>query len=89
MACLGARAQNDGMTFVFAAVAIVLIACVALVAAGRFDRIGDAVPDARPADDNLDPQFDVVIRGYRMDEVDRALAERDAQIAELKERMSG
>lgn len=76
------------MTFVFAVVAIVLIACVALIAAGRFDRMTEAVPDARPSDDSLDPQFDVVIRGYRMDEVDRALAERDAQIAELKERKS-
>ena len=60
------------MTVLFVLLCIGVIAGVALVAAGRLDRLPEAAPDRRPEGLTADglPAFDVVARGYRMDEVD-------------------
>ena len=60
------------MTVLFVLLCIGVIAGVALVAAGRLDRLPEAAPDRRPEGLTAAglPAFDVVPRGYRMDEVD-------------------
>lgn len=70
------------MTFLFAVIAIAVIAAIAMVAAGRFETALEAAPSTRPVGDG--PNFDVTFRGYRMDEVDELLAEKDAEIASLR-----
>lgn len=69
------------MLFVLLVVAV--IAGVALVAAGNLDRLEDVAPDRRPA---AGPTFDVVPRGYRMDEVDAVIAELQEENARLRGR---
>lgn len=73
------------MTALFVLIAVVVVAGVAMVAAGRFDRLGEAVPDRAPdtAPDGS-PRFDVVARGYRMDEVDAAIAALREENARLR-----
>lgn len=88
------------MTWIWVLMAILLLGVTAAVAVGYGGSMGRAYPD-RPelllpadrmvaAEDLEDVRFSVVLRGYRMDEVDdvvrrlvRELAERDARIAEL------
>ncbi len=69
------------MTVLFALLAIAAIGAVGLVAAGRLGELSDPEPDRRPEPVNGDPTFDVVVRGYRMDEV-------DAVIEDLKRRLN-
>lgn len=71
------------MTFLFAIVAIAVIAGIAMAASGRFDDSPEAALSTRPVGDG--PNFDVTFRGYRMDEVDAVLANKDAEIARLTE----
>lgn len=88
------------MTWIWVLMAILLLGVTAAVAVGYGGSMGRAYPD-RPelllpadrmiaADDLEDVRFSVVMRGYRMDEVDdvvrrlvHELAERDARLAEL------
>lgn len=70
------------MTALFVLVAVAVIAGVALVADGRFDRMPEADPDRRPS--GGEPAFDVVVRGYRMDEVDATIAELRDENARLR-----
>jgi cell division septum initiation protein DivIVA len=44
------------------------------------------VRDARPDEKFGNPAFDVVARGYRMDEVDQVIEELQAQVAKLSGR---
>lgn len=75
------------MTLLFVVVCIGVIAGVALVAAGRLDRLPDAPGDRRPP--GGDPAFDVVARGYRMDEVDAVIEGLRAENARLRGQGSG
>lgn len=68
------------MTVLFVLLAMAAIGAVGLAAAGRFGELPEAEPDQRPALIDGEPQFDVVVRGYRMDEV-------DAVIEDLKRRL--
>ncbi|GAB3421838.1 DivIVA domain-containing protein [Flindersiella endophytica] len=88
------------MTWIWVLMAILLLGVTAAVAVGYGGSMGRAYPD-RPelllpadrmvsADDLEDVRFSVVMRGYRMDEVDdvvrrlvREIAERDARLSEL------
>ena len=73
------------MTLVFIAVGLVVIAAAFWFAVGRLDpSLPDAQSDLRPDQRAGDPAFDVVLRGYRMDEVDATIADLQSQIAELK-----
>jgi TolA-binding protein len=70
------------MTFIFAVLAILVIAGAAMLITGRFapsmgiDNTGDYVLESAG--------FDVTLRGYRMDEVDQRIAELEGKIAELE-----
>lgn len=70
------------MTFLFAIVAIAVIALIAMAASGHFENSLEPAPSTRPAGDM--PNFDVTFRGYRMDEVDAVLAAKDEQLGELR-----
>jgi DivIVA domain-containing protein len=89
------------MTWIWVLMAILLLGVTAAVAVGYGGSMGRAYPD-RPelllpadrmvsADDLEDVRFSVVMRGYRMDEVDdvvrrlvHEIAERDARIADMR-----
>ena len=79
------------MTVLFVLLCIGVIAGVALVAAGRLDRLPEAAPDRRPEGLTADglPAFDVVARGYRMDEVDAQIADLQAEIERLRDDAPG
>ena len=68
------------MTILFVLLAMAAIGAVGLAAAGRLGELPEAKPDHRPALAEGEPNFDVVVRGYRMDEV-------DAVIEDLKRRL--
>ena len=61
------------MTWLFVIVVIVLLGVGFVLVLGLLGDLPEAEPDLRP--DTLDgaPAFDVVVRGYRMDEVDAQL----------------
>lgn len=65
------------MMLVFVLVAIAVIAGIALASVGRLGELPEAPVDRRPAEVG----FDVVLRGYRMDEVDAELADLRARLA--------
>jgi hypothetical protein len=65
------------MMLLFVLVAIAVIACIALASVGRLGELPEAPVDRKPAEAG----FDVVIRGYRMDEVDAELAQLRSRLA--------
>lgn len=70
------------MSLLFAVVAILVVGAAFLYAAGRGSGLPSADPDRRP---RVTPDdFDVVLRGYRMDEVDARIADLERQIADLR-----
>ena len=81
------------MTFLFVVLAIGVIAAVAVLVTGRYSPSmgisagGDYRPDQSGTGENgsgsTTTQFDVVVRGYRMDEVDAKIAELESKIQEL------
>lgn len=89
------------MTWIWVLMTVVLLGLTAAMAMGRGDAMARAYPDRpdvrlpahRPLDavDLEDVRFSVVLRGYRMDEVDDVMrrlvdeiAERDAQLAQYE-----
>lgn len=69
----------------FVVLAIAVIAAVAVLVTGRWSpSMGvSATGDYRPDLPNS-PQFDLAVRGYRMDEVDDKIAELEQTIASLR-----
>lgn len=73
------------MAVVFFLVASLVIVAAFLLATGRLDaRLPAASHDLRPAERDGEPAFDVVLRGYRMDEVDATIADLRSQIERLR-----
>jgi hypothetical protein len=70
------------MTILFVLLAMAAIASVGLAAAGRLGALPEAQPDHRPAGD---PTFDVVLRGYRMVEVDAVIEDLQRQLDERRD----
>ncbi len=74
------------VTFLFVILTIGVIATVVVLVTGRYSPTmgvstsGDYRPDV--TDSSHAPQFDVVVRGYRMDEVDAKIAELESKIQE-------
>ena len=73
------------MVVLFVLIAIGVIAVIGMVAAGRFGALPAAPVDRRPDTRDGEPAFDVVLRGYRMDEVDAVVADLRAQVDRLSE----
>ena len=71
------------MTWLFVVVAILVIAGVVIAMSGRLGQLPEAPPDLRPAQVDGQPAFDVVVRGYRMDEVDARIARMQEEIDRL------
>lgn len=93
------------MTWLWVVLVLVVLGATAAVAVGRGGAMARAYPDRRevrlPTDrpvgskDLRELAFSVVLRGYRMDEVDdvisrvtRDLAEREGRLAEREERLA-
>ena len=74
---------NTYVTSLFVLIAIAVIAAVAMVASGRWGQLPEASMDLRPETPDGRPTFDVVLRGYRMDEVDAELERLQRRIDEL------
>lgn len=73
------------MAVVFLLVALLVIVAAFWLATGRLDaRLPAASHDFRPDQRGGEPAFDVVVRGYRMDEVDATIADLRSQIDRLK-----
>ena len=72
------------MTVVFVLLAVLVIAGAFWIAVGRFDAsLSPDAADLRPDKRGGEPAFDVVLRGYRMDEVDATIADLQNQIEQL------
>lgn len=83
---------------VFVVAAAVVLFAVAALAAGRGGSLADPVQDRveprlpeRPLEpgDVEDLRFAVVVRGYRMDQVDAVLARLGTELARRDERIAG
>ena len=77
------------MTWLFVIVAILVVGAGFLLILGLLGDLPEAEPDLRPDTRDGEPSFDVVVRGYRMDEVDAQLADLQAQIDELRDGAAG
>ncbi len=71
------------VTWVFVVVSILVIGGVVMAISGRLGELPEATPDLRPEVVDGEPAFDVVVRGYRMDEVDARLASMQQEIDRL------
>lgn len=73
------------MSLLFVVLGIAVIAGAFWLAVGRLDaELPNATSDLKPDERGGEPAFDVVLRGYRMDEVDATIAKLQGQIDELK-----
>ncbi len=80
--------SNTDMSFVFAVLVILVIGGAVTYATGRWGGgLTPAEPELRPARTPSD--FDVVLRGYRMDEVDARIADLEQQVADLRDGRRG
>ena len=71
------------MMLVFVLVAIAVIACIALASVGRLGELPEAPVDRKPTEAG----FDVVVRGYRMD--DEELGRLRARLAAHEQGTTG
>ena len=72
------------MTWLFVVIGIAVLAFVFLAVLGPLGELPPVEPDLKPDLVDGQPQFDVVVRGYRMDEVDEQLAAMQAEIDALR-----
>jgi hypothetical protein len=75
---------NVVVTWIFAIVAILVLGAAFLAALGLLGDLSPTEPDLRPDTRDGEPSFDVVARGYRMDEVDAQVAAMQAEIERLR-----
>ena len=68
----------------FVLLAIAVIGLIGLAAVGRLGELPEAEPDLRPDQWDGQPAFDVVLRGYRMDEVDAVVSSLQRELATLR-----
>ena len=62
-----------------------VVAAIAWFVVGKFEVwLPDAGSDLKPNTRDDDPAFDVVLRGYRMDEVDSTIVQLQAEIESLR-----
>jgi len=75
------------VSLVFALVAILVVAGVLLFASGRWSGLPTVQRDRRTDVDGAG--FEVVLRGYRMDEVDARIARLEAELAQARRSSRG
>lgn len=63
---------------------IAVIGLIGLAAVGRLGELPSVEPDQRPDRRDGHPAFDVVIRGYRMDEVDAVVGTLQRELSALR-----
>jgi uncharacterized membrane protein len=80
---VGGAWWNMHVTWFFVVIAILVIAGAFLASLGLLGELPEVEPDLRPAQVDGQTQFDVVVRGYRMDEVDDELARLNGEIDRL------
>ena len=70
---------------VFFVISAAVVAAIAWFVVGKFEAwLPDAGSDLKPEKRDDDPAFDVVLRGYRMDDVDDTIAQMQAEIESLR-----
>ncbi len=75
----------DGpVTVLFVVLVIVVIGLIGLAAVGRLGELPPVEPDLRPDRWDGYPAFDVVLRGYRMDEVDAVVTTLQREVTSLR-----
>lgn len=79
--------SNGVVTALFVLLGIAVFAGAFLAGTGRLGALPDSDPDYRPDTLDGDPQFDVVVRGYRMDEVDDQIARMQESIDDLRSQL--
>jgi len=72
------------VTWLFVIVAILVLGAGFLAFLGRLGDLPSSEQDLRPDTRDGEPSFDVVVRGYRMDEVDAQLASMQDEIDALR-----
>lgn len=73
------------MGVVFFLIGAAVVAAIAWFVVGKFEVwLPGAGSDLKPDTRDDDPVFDVVLRGYRMDEVDSTVAQLQAEIESLR-----
>jgi uncharacterized small protein (DUF1192 family) len=72
------------VTWLFVVLAIAILALIFLVVLGPLGELPPVEPDARPDEIDGEPAFDVVLRGYRMDEVDERIAALQGELDSLR-----
>ena len=73
------------MGVVFFLIGAAVVAAIAWFVVGKFEVwLPAAGSDLKPNTRDNDPAFDVVLRGYRMDEVDDTIAQLQAEIESLR-----
>ena len=79
------------MSWLIVVVGLLVMGGVALVLVGRIDAsnagLPESEPDLRPSGESGN-EFDVVLRGYRMDEVDARIADLEEQVRSLSASLS-
>jgi hypothetical protein len=68
------------VTWLLVIVVILVLGAGFLALVGLLGELPPNEPDVRPAVIDGEPAFDVVVRGYRMDEVDAQLATMQAEM---------
>ncbi len=80
------------MSWLLVVAALLVIGVIALALTGRAGTdkayLPVTEPDLRPSGESGN-EFDVVLRGYRMDEVDARIAELEAEVVSLKSPLAG
>ena len=71
------------MTWFFVILAIAVITFIFMAVLSPLGELPPAEADLRPDEVDGAPVFDVVVRGYRMDEVDERITSLQSQIDEL------
>ena len=70
--------------WLFAVLAIAVLGFIFLAVLGSVGELPPSEPDLRPDEVDGEPVFDVVVRGYRMDEVDERIASMQQEIERLR-----
>jgi hypothetical protein len=72
------------VTWLFVIVVLLVLGAGFVAVLGLLGDLPPSEQDLRPDTRDGEPSFDVVVRGYRMDEVDAQLASLQEEIAELR-----